>query len=151
MAYFQKTRLQAVREKGNYYNLDNHVSSPSVVFEWSKLFFSEMHEGLEENFGVFFLNTKNGYLNHEIISKGSLNASLVHPREVMKRALIYNANSIILIHNHPSNNLTPSNEDIQITKRLSDCCALFGISLIDHMIVGFDGCSYTSFKEKNLL
>jgi DNA repair protein RadC len=78
-----------------------------------------------------------------------LNASIVHPREVFKRALMQNANSIILAHNHPSGDTTPSSNDMLITKRLNEAGILLGVSVLDHIIVGAHG-KYKSFKEDRL-
>lgn len=150
MAYFQKLRLTVVREKGNYLDIPTQLNSPIVGVEWCKSFFPEMFLGIEEQFVAFFLNTKNAYLNHDLISKGSLNASIVHPREVMKRALEYNAASIMVMHNHPSGVCNPSKEDNFTTDNLKKACELLKIQLIDHIIVGLDD-RYYSYKEENLL
>lgn len=103
-----------------------------------------------ENFKIILLNTKNVVTSIELISTGTLNASIVHPRDVFNIAIRKNANSIILIHNHPSGDPTPSNEDISITNRLIEVGNLVGIKVIDHLIVGSSQ-RYISFKEKNLI
>lgn len=77
---------------------------------------------------------------------GSLNASIVHPREVYKEAIKRSAASIICIHNHPSGDPTPSREDIEVTRRLAECGRLVGIELLDHLIIGDK--TYVSLKEK---
>lgn len=96
------------------------------------------------------LNTKNQPTSISTISIGSLNASIVHPREVFKAAILSNASSIILFHNHPSGDPQESQEDINITKRLYEVGKLVGIDVIDHIIVG-DNSKFTSFKEKGIL
>jgi DNA repair protein RadC len=101
-----------------------------------------------EAFIVIALDTKNQPMAIQTVSIGTLNSSLVHPREVFKMAILSNAASIILSHNHPSGNSSPSNEDIAITKRLSECGDIFGIKVLDHIIIGDN--KYTSFKEENI-
>lgn len=83
----------------------------------------------------FYLDSKNKVIAREIISIGTLNSSLVHPREVFKSAIVRSANAIILAHNHPSGSLEPSDEDLRITKILKDCGELLGIKILDHIIV----------------
>lgn len=100
--------------------------------------------------GVVHLRSDNAPINMVIISMGTLNQSLVHPREVLKAAFLSNAASILLFHNHPSGSLQPSKEDIAITGRLQQLCMLAGIPVVDHIILG--GCqSYFSFREKEIL
>ena len=85
---------------------------------------------------------------HEI-SHGELSATMVHPREVLKRALVNNASGIIVAHNHPSGNPEPSSEDIETTKRIKEACRILGITLMDHIIIA--GNDFTSFKTDGLL
>lgn len=122
------------------------VSSPIVLVN---LLMDEMRYLCKEYFKIAILDTKNQILAIENISIGTLNASLVHPRDVFKIAIKRNANSIILIHNHPSGDPNPSNEDISITNRLIDAGNLIGIKVLDHIIIGDN--KYISFKEKNLV
>ena len=103
----------------------------------------------KEIFKVVLLNTKNEIITDVDISMGTLNSSLVHPREVFREAIRRSSNKIILLHNHPSGNAEPSNEDKNITNRLKQCGELIGIEVIDHIIIG-DG-SYFSFKENMLI
>lgn len=100
--------------------------------------------------GVVHLRSDNVPINMTIISMGTLNQSLVHPREVLKAAFLSNAASILLFHNHPSGNLNPSKEDIALTGRMQQLCMLAGIPVIDHVILGNDQ-SYYSFREKQIL
>ncbi len=102
-----------------------------------------------EHFRVILLNTKNHVLGIETVSVGSLNASLVHPREVFKKAIQRSAAAMILIHNHPSGDPTPSTEDMEITKRLCDAGRLMGIEILDHIIIGDH--VFSSFREKGLI
>jgi len=93
----------------------------------------------QEHFRALLLNTKNGLLRKVTISKGSLNASLVHPRDIFYAAIKANAASIILVHNHPSGDPEPSREDLEFTRRIVKCGEMLGISILDHIIVGKDG------------
>jgi DNA repair protein RadC len=98
-----------------------------------------------EHFYAVLLNTKNEVLALELVSVGSLNASIVHPREILKPAILASAASIVLVHNHPSGDPTPSAEDVEFTRRFAKCGELIGIQLLDHVIIG-DG-HYRSLKE----
>ena len=103
----------------------------------------------KEHFCVFFLDTQNRVINRETVSIGTLNSSLVHPRECFRTAILKNSCSVIFVHNHPSGSLEPSNEDIIVTKRLIEVGKLIGIEVLDHVIVTKD--SHTSFRERHLL
>jgi DNA repair protein RadC len=98
-----------------------------------------------EHFYALLLNTKNEVLAMELVSVGSLNASIVHPREVLKPAILASAASIVLVHNHPSGDPAPSREDVEFTRRFAQCGELMGIELLDHVVVGEDG--FQSLKE----
>lgn len=102
-----------------------------------------------EHFLVLLLNPKHAVLGLETVSIGTLNCSLVHPREVFKQAIKRSASAIVLAHNHPSGICEPSKEDLQVTKRLKDAGDLVGIEVIDHLIIGED--RYYSFCENELL
>ncbi len=103
----------------------------------------------QELFVILLLDSKNNILRDEVISIGTLTSSLIHPREVFKPAIKESANSIIVAHNHPSGDPTPSKEDIKITKLLEKASLIINIGLLDHIIVGKE--SYYSFKEKGKL
>ncbi len=122
------------------------VTTPAHVAE---LFMEELRYKKKEYFKLLLLNTKNRVISREEISVGSLNASIVHPREIFSLPLKKSAASVILVHNHPSGDPTPSQEDLSVTRRLVDGGKLLGIEVKDHVIIG-DGC-YLSFKEKGLL
>jgi DNA repair protein RadC len=98
---------------------------------------------------AFYLDTKSKVMAREIISVGILNASLIHPREVFRSAIFCNANSIIIAHNHPSDDHTPSGSDTEVTKLLFKAGELLGIELLDHVVVSTSG--YTSSKEAGLM
>lgn len=102
-----------------------------------------------EYFLVLMLNTKNCVNKVHVASIGTLNSSLVHPREVFKVAIIANAAAVVLVHNHPSGNVTPSHEDIKITHRLVEASKIIGIEILDHVIIG-DNC-WCSMKEQGIL
>lgn len=101
-----------------------------------------------EKFCVLLLDTKNQPISNILVSMGTLNSSLVHPREVFKPAIKKSANSIVLVHNHPSGNPTPSAEDIQVTKRLKESGDILGIKVLDHIIIGDR--KYISLAEKGI-
>lgn len=103
----------------------------------------------KEHFMVVLLSTKNHVLATPTISVGSLNASVVHPRELFRQAINYSAASVILVHNHPSGDPAPSQEDIILTRRLVEAGSLLDISVLDHLIIG-DG-KYVSMKEKGII
>lgn len=113
------------------------------------LVMEEMRCFKKEHLRVIMLNVKNMVISVSDISIGSLNSSIVHPREVFSEAIRKNSASIIICHNHPSGNCTPSKEDIKVTERLDECSKILGIDLLDHIIIG-DG-KYISLKEKNIL
>lgn len=121
------------------------MTSPQAVFDSLK----DIRSLKKEHFIAIYLDTRNQEITREIISIGTLNASLVHPREVFEPAVRNLAASIILAHNHPSGDLKPSREDLSITKKLVDSGNLLDIHVLDHIIV--TGKAYTSMKEASLL
>ena len=120
------------------------VSPQAIV---NRLEFERVQE--KEYFIAFMLNTQNEIIYKNIVSIGTLNSSLIHPREVFRQAIIDNSASIIVAHNHPSGSLEPSQEDLAVTKRLQDAGKLLGIEVLDHIIVTKNG--YSSLRERNLL
>jgi len=106
------------------------------------------HEA-KECFLALHLDTKNKIVCVDQVSTGSLNASIVHPREVLKSTLLSSAAAIILVHNHPSGDPTPSREDMELTSRLKECCDLLGIRVLDHVIIGSE--SFVSFADRGLM
>ncbi|AIF66931.1 RadC family protein [Terribacillus saccharophilus] len=109
----------------------------------------EMRNLSQEHFVVLFLNTKNHIIHRQTIFIGSLNASIVHPREIFREAVRRSAASIICAHNHPSGDPSPSQEDIHVTKRLLECGKMIGIELLDHLVIGDR--KFISLKEKGYL
>ncbi|WP_175478044.1 MULTISPECIES: DNA repair protein RadC [unclassified Bacillus (in: firmicutes)] len=115
----------------------------------AKYVMNDMRFLSQEHFVCLYLNTKNQVLHKQTIFIGSLNASIVHPREVFKEAFRRSAASIICLHNHPSGDPSPSREDIEVTKRLAECGKIIGIELLDHLIIGEN--KFVSLKEKGYL
>ena len=110
---------------------------------------AELSELAYERFIALALNTKNHVVAVLPVSSGSLNASIVHPRELFQRAILANCASLILAHNHPSGDPVPSPEDIALTRKLIDAGLLLDIPILDHVILGYG--KYSSFKEMGLL
>jgi len=137
--------LKLVKESSLLYK-ERNIRSPRDAYKLMKHFLGDLDR---EAFIVISLDVKNPPLSINICHIGSLNASIVHPREVMKSAILSNAASIMGGHNHPSGNSSPSNEDIEVTKRLAEAGKIVGIELLNHIIVGDD--NFLSFKEKGYL
>jgi DNA repair protein RadC len=115
-----------------------------VVAAWPELPTAD-----REVFGVLLLNARHEATRRVVVSIGSLNASIVHPREVFRPALLYSAASITLVHNHPSGDPEPSEEDLTITGRLVGCGELLGIAVLDHVVIAKRG--HVSFRARQLL
>jgi DNA repair protein RadC len=123
-----------------------YVRSPDDVFRNFKFLFTDQ---MRERFLVIWLNSANRVSGFEIITEGTLNASLAHPREVFRGAIVATCASIIVAHNHPSGNAEPSAEDVQITKQLTEAGKLVGIPVHDHIIFTDEG--YTSLAERGIV
>ena len=141
-----RIRLAAAFELGRRLDLGDAtqaalVQGPADVFEIT----ADLRRLRREHFIGLYLNTRNRLLIRETISIGSLNASIVHPREVFEPAIRQGAASLIVVHNHPSGETDPSEDDLAITRRLSEAGEILGVPLLDHVIVGGNG--YTSLKE----
>ncbi|RNB62021.1 DNA repair protein RadC [Brevibacillus gelatini] len=139
-------RVKMVREASFLYPQRRIRMARDVV----ELFLKFLDETDREQFFLLCLNTKNEPTALHTVSIGSLDASIVHPREVYKVAILSNAASVIVAHNHPSGDPTASQEDIQVTRKLQEAGELLGITLLDHVIVGTEG-AYTSLKERGLM
>ena len=114
---------------------------------------SDIENLAQETFHVLVLNSKNNLINRQMVSLGIANASLVHPRELFREAIKVNATAIILLHNHPSGDPTPSAEDLRITKQMIEAGRILGILVQDHVIVGRDpdtGSRHLSLRESGL-
>jgi DNA repair protein RadC len=114
---------------------------------WEEL--KDLRDHKKEHFVIFYLDSRNQEIKREIISVGSLNASLVHPREVFEPAVRNLAAQVILAHNHPSGDPEPSEEDLEMTKRLVEAGKILRIEIVDHFIINKTG--FLSFKEKGVI
>lgn len=135
--------VQLVKEKTANYEINGNASmtSPEAIAEFLQSFFETADR---EHFIAVCLNSKNKIICVNVVSVGSLNSSVVHPREVFKAAILSNAAAIIVAHNHPSGDSTPSKEDRSITETLSKAGKILGIPVLDHLIIGDN---YYSFAE----
>lgn len=145
------TQILALAELATRFNsfksgAEYAISSPKDV---STYMMGQMKNLKKEYFKLIMLNTKNIIISVKDISIGNLNSSIVHPREVFIEAIKLSSASVILCHNHPSGDPTPSKEDILITKRLKECGTLLGIEVLDHVIIGNK--AYVSLKEKGIV
>lgn len=132
-------------------DLKKCVTEPTILAEILQLLLKQRDETdkMKEIFYVIGLDTRNNIQYIEIVSIGTLTASLVHPRETFRIAIMQNSAHIIIAHNHPSGEVEPSEDDLKITKRLVDAGKIMGIEVLDHLI--FSHSNYLSFKEKLLL
>lgn len=112
-------------------------------------FFFEIRSKDKEHFLVLYMNARNQVIHTEVISIGSLSASIVHPREVFTVALEHCAASIILAHNHPSEDVSPSKDDIELTRRLVNAGGILGIEVLDHIVISRT--DFVSLKEKGVM
>lgn len=124
----------------NYY-----AGSPSLVFDE----FKYLAQADQESLWILGLSTKNKVMCKELIALGGLDTCVVYPRVICKRLIMSDSCSVILIHNHPSGQPEPSNDDIRLTTAVKDACKTLDIRVLDHLIVG-EG-TYFSFREKNLI
>ncbi|MBL8818853.1 MAG: DNA repair protein RadC [Planctomyces sp.] len=146
-------RLQAgieiglrISEMRSDYEEPPRITSPAVAKEFCRTRFSRLaREGRQEEFWVVTLNTKNVPIECHQVTVGTLRNSLVHPREVFRVAIRDAANCILVLHNHPSGDPTPSDQDIEVTKRLEEAANIIGIPVIDHIVVA--GESAISIQE----
>lgn len=119
--------------------------TPDSIFDYLRV---KIGNEKKEHFVLLFLDTKNKLITSEV-STGTLNASLVHPREVFSQAVLCHASHVIVAHNHPSGDPTPSDEDIKTTNRLVEAGKILGISVVDHMIITSD--KYSSLRASKLM
>ncbi|MFW9688174.1 hypothetical protein CGH72_16780 [Vibrio parahaemolyticus] len=159
-------KLQELRDApGEYYQLTEPVTPDELLAiaqaiandrlcsgtlltspEQTKLTLSALLQGMErEVFGVLFVNNQHQLIEFEILFYGTIDAASVYPREVVKRALLWNASAVIFCHNHPSGSAEPSQADRRITRRLKDALALVDVTVLDHFVVGRE---VTSFAKR---
>ncbi|WP_283163247.1 RadC family protein [Sporolactobacillus mangiferae] len=142
LAGFELGQRMARKARESRYSIRSPEDGADYVME-------EMRALKQEHFLVLFLNTKNQVLHKKTIFVGSLNASIVHPREVFKEAVRQSAASIICFHNHPSGDPTPSREDVDVTRRLASCGKMLGVDVLDHIVIGDR--RFISLKKKGLM
>lgn len=132
------TRIDTINE--------SELTSPNKVVEWLR--FNVGFSSQEEFFAVY-LNARGSIIKAEVMYKGSKNTSIVGIDEIMRKAIILKASALVVAHNHPSNNVEPSKNDIEITHKLYNASIMLGIPLLDHLIIGKS--NYFSFKNHNML
>ena len=149
---YEKTLFtyKVVKESTGITYGNDSLNSPEKVVEFLEQYYEDYFSEDKEAFSVLLLNTKNKVIGIKTVSVGTLDASIVHPREVFKTAILNSAKSIMIFHNHPSGDTTPSGEDINITKRLVESGNLLGIKVLDHIILGNNG-NYLSMLEEDLI
>ena len=136
--------IKLVREGEPIYS--HPISDPQTAVDF---FQEKIGDSVQEHFVALFLNARNIPVGWREISKGSVSASLVHPRECFLPAIQLAASSMILAHNHPSGDASPSKDDLELTRRLKDAGELLGIEVLDHLIITAD--SHVSLKEQGIL
>ena len=134
--------------KRSYQNIKDlnrvKINNSKLVFEYYKDLLKDENQ---ECFYCLYLDNSKKVINDKLLFKGTLNYSLVHPREIFKEAYVLSASAIICVHNHPSGNINPSKQDIDITNNLVQIGAIHGIKILDHVIIG--KYNYYSFLENN--
>lgn len=142
-----------LQEISAVYQVKTNVKAPiercASAWEVGYFFSKEIGNLTQERLVALFLNTKNEVLAYSVITQGTINQSIANPRDILQRALLTNSASVVIAHNHPSGNLTPSEDDKRATKRLKECCEMMGIMLLDHFIVSEE--SHLSFASQGLL
>ena len=144
--------LKAIIELGRRIYIENNKLNGVILNNSLKIY--EYFKDLvgnkkQEYFYTVYVDTKGRYIDKKCLFVGTINNSIVHPREIFKEAYLLSANGIICIHNHPSGDPTPSKEDVMITRKIKEIAMIHGIRLVDHLIVGVN--SYYSFYEDNKL
>lgn len=139
-------RVKLDTEKSIY--SDENIDSPEKMI---RVVGDEISDLAHECVFLANLNTKNQIINMSVISQGTINQSILHPREIFNKAILSNATSIMLFHNHPSGDITPSKQDKDITEKIGFSGELLGIKLLDHVIVGAGNSEYFSFAREDLL
>jgi DNA repair protein RadC len=127
------------------------TSAVDLITYVSEYYAPYLRDSTKEFFNIILLDSRNKPIDNIEISKGSITASVVDPREIIREATMKSASAIILIHNHPSGEPDPSQDDIHITDQIVRACNLVGIKVLDHVIIGKDTDDYVSFLEKGLI
>ena len=140
-------QLLAMVELGKRYDQEkNSIKKITCAEDVFKLFHNDFKNKKQEHFSILMLNTQNNIIKKEPLTIGILNASVIHPREVFKPAIKNSCNKIILVHNHPSRDPTPSEEDLEITRKMIEVGEELDIKVLDHVIIGGD--KWWSWKER---
>lgn len=144
-------QLKAAFELGRRLAASVDAPRPTITApgDAAALVMEEMRLLPEEHFRVLLLDTRNGVIKQDDISKGTLNASIVHPREVFNPAISHRAAALVVLHNHPSGDPSPSKEDLALTARLKQAGDLLGIPVLDHLVIGDN--RFVSMKERGLM
>lgn len=122
------------------------LNDPEKIYDY---FYSVFKNKKQEYFYVLYLDTKGKLIQNKCLFVGTINSSLIHPREIFKEAYLVSANGIICVHNHPSGDSMPSKEDMMVTKKIKEIGIIHGIKLIDHIIIGI-GNYYSFYQNKKL-
>ena len=151
IGFAKAAQIKACFELGKRQDLepelrDFDIKNPQSVV---KAIQSSIKDKAKEHFKLILLNTRNKIIGISTVSIGTLNSNLVHPREVFKDAISHSAASVVFAHNHPSGDPEPSEDDLTITKRLTEAGKILGIEVLDHIIITKNG--FFSFKEKGLI
>ncbi|MGB3340145.1 MAG: DNA repair protein RadC [bacterium] len=144
-------QIKACFELGKRQRLDVEIEDIEIKCpkDIAKVIKVNLRDKTKEHFRLIILNNRNNIINISKVSTGTLTASLVHPREVFKEAIVHTAASVVLAHNHPSGNPEPSEDDLAMTRRLVEVGKILGIEVVDHVIITEK--AYFSFKERGLL
>jgi len=150
-------QIKAALELGKRFYRENAVArkqirSPEEVVGYAAEYYGPyLRDAKKEYFYAVLLDVKNKPIKNVELSKGSISATIVDPREIIKEATIHSASSVILLHNHPSGENTPSSEDIDLTRRICKSCRLVGIKVLDHIVIGGNENNYFSFAREGLM
>ena len=149
MGTAKSTNILAALELGRRvyeeYRIEDKIKITNAIDAY-RYFSKVIEEDTQENFMVIYLDNQSQYISHKLLFKGTLNQSIVHPREIIKEALLINSNKLILMHNHPSGINTPSHSDDEVTKSIIEAGYIFSIKVLDHIIVGKN--DYYSYQEE---
>lgn len=149
MGTAKSTNVLAALELGRRvyeeYRIEDKIKITNAIDAY-RYFSKLIEEDTQENFMVIYLDNQSQYISHKLLFKGTLNQSIVHPREIIKEALLINSNKLILMHNHPSGINTPSHSDDEVTKSIIEAGYIFSIKVLDHIIVGKN--DYYSYQEE---
>jgi len=157
IGYTKAIQIKAALELGKRFYKENAQrqknikSAEDAIGYVAEYYGPYLRDAKKEFFHVILLDIKNKPIHNVEISKGSLNAAIVDPKEIIKEATLRSASSIILVHNHPSGETQPSSEDIQITKHLIQACELVEVKVLDHIIIGKNQEDYLSFAKEGLI